>query len=240
MRIKYLAAGALLFFAFPSFAQEELNQPDFPGELMIDIGLNYLDDEPLTIDQSGWSSKSVSFYYTKRKQFGRKFAINGGLGFGLEKLSLGDTTTLFSQYLNGSDVEAVAVVALPGTGSDDDPILSYNKNRLAVTYFEAPIDFRFYPKGTEEGEGIFLGVGGMFGLRLNSKTKWKYDRFGETVIEKTSGKFNLNSVRYGFQARLGFKGVHLFYKQYMSDLFKDEVGGVNPRMTTVGINVTGF
>ena len=207
---------------------------------MIDIGLNYLDDEPPTIDQSGWSSKSIGLYYVKKKLFGRKFAINGGLGFGLEKLSLGDTTTLFSQYLNESEVEEVAVAALPGTGSDDDPTLSYKKNRLAITYFEAPVDFRFYPKGTEEGEGLLLGVGGVFGLRFNSKTKWKYERFDRTVIEKNSGKFNLNSVRYGFLVRFGFKGVHLFYKQYMSDLFKDEVSGVNPRMKTIGINVTGF
>ena len=238
--MKYLAAGVLLFFTFLSFTQERFSQPDFSGELMIDIGLNYLDAEPSTIDQSGWSSKSIGFYYTKRKQFGRNFAINGGLGLGFEKLSLGDTTTLFSKFLNGSDVASVAVATLPGTGPDDDPILAYEKNRLAITYFEAPVDFRFYPKGTEEGEGLFLGVGGVLGLRLNSKVKWKYDRLDETVIEKVSGGFNLNSVRYGFQARFGFKGVHLFYKQYMSDLFKDEVNGVNPRMRTIGINVTGF
>ena len=239
-RMKYLVAAVLLVSSLLSFGQEKLNQPDLPGEVMVDIGLNYLDDEPLTIDQAGWSSKSIAFYYTRRKQFGRKLAVNYGLGLGLEKLSLGDSTSLFSQYFNGSDFEAVSIQPLPNQDPTDDPFFSYDKNKLAITYLEVPLDIRFYPKGTVAGEGLFVGVGGMAGIRLNSKIKLKYDYAGETVIDKTSGEFNLNSFRYGLQARLGFRGVHLFYKQYMSDLFQDELGGANPRMTTIGINVSGF
>ena len=240
IHMKYLVAGVLLVFTFFSFSQEKLNSPDFPGELMVDIGLNYLDDEPLTIDQSGWTSKSIGFYYSKRKLFSNKFALNYGLGLGIEKLSLGDSTTLFSQYFNGSDFEAVSIQPLPNDDPDDDPFFSYSKNRLAITYLEVPVDFRFYPKGTEAGEGLFVGVGGIAGIRLNSKVKHKYDYEGETVINKTSGEFNLNSFRYGVQVRVGFRGVHLFYKQYMSDLFKGELGQANPRMTTIGINISGF
>ena len=238
--MKYLATGALLVFSFFLSAQETLNRPDFPGELMIDIGLNYLDDEPLTIDQSGWTSKSISLYYTMRKLFGDKFAINYGLGLSVEKLSLGDTTTLASQYFNGTDFEPVSIQPLINVDPTDDPFFSYDKNRLMISYLEVPVDFRFYPKGTEAGEGLFLGVGGMAGIRLDSRIKLKYDYAGETVINKTSGEFNLNTFRYGVQVRVGFKGVHLFYKQYMSDLFKDELGQANPRMSTIGINITGF
>lgn len=231
-----------MVFSFFSTAQETLNRPDIPGELMVDVGLNYLDDEPLTIDQSGWTSKSVSFYYTRRKLFGEKFALNYGVGLSMEKLSLGDSTTLFSQYYNGmtGDFEPVSIQPLINDDPDDNPFFSYDKNRLAITYLEVPVDFRFYPRGTEAGEGLFIGVGGIAGIRLNSKVKLKYDYAGETVINKTSGEFNLNSVRYGVQFRAGFKGVHLFFKQYMSDLFKDELGQADPRMTTIGINVSGF
>lgn len=227
-------------FSFISYSQEKLNSPDIPGELMVDIGLNYLDDDPLTIDQSGWSSKSLGLYYTRRKVFGKHFAVNGGVGFGFEKISLGDSSTLFSQFDDGTDILAVAIQPLPNQEAGSSPFYSYKKNRLAITYLEVPVDFRFYPKGTVEGEGLFLGVGGVAGIRLNSKIKWKYDYLEQTIIEKTTGKFNLNSVRYGFQVRFGFKGVHLFYKQYMSDLFNSELGDSNPRMSTIGINVSGF
>ncbi len=239
--MKYLVAIALSVIFSSLFAQEKLNRPDIPGEVMIDIGLNYLDDEPPTIDQKGWRSKSIAIYYTKMRKFNSNFALVGGLGFAMEKLSLGDTTTLFSHYQDDTEILPVAIKPLPDTDPAGVPLLSYRKNRLAMVYLEAPVEFRFYPMGTEEGEGPFVSVGGMLGLKLDSKTKWKYLRQGRKIVEKNSGKFNLNSIRYGVQIRLGIKGIHLFYKQYFRDLFENTEGiGVNPRMTTIGISLTGF
>ena len=110
-----------------------------------------------------------------------------------------------------------------------------------MTYLDIPLEFRFHPQGTEDGEGLFLGVGVVAGLRLRAHTKWKYENNGETTREKQTGDFNLNSFRYGYQIRAGFRGVHLFYKRYLSETFQgDFPDGTNPTMTTIGINVTGF
>ncbi len=231
--MKYVIGLLFLFGCRMAIAQDGFAQPDVPGQLMIDIGLNYLDEEPSAINQKAFRSKSIGLYYTKRKALSNKFSFYYGLGFGLEKLDFGDSSTLVSGFDDGTEILPVAVVPL-------DTDLSFDKNRLAITYLDIPLDLRFHPTGTQDGEGLFIGVGGILGLRLNSHAKFKFDEGGETVIEKVKGEYNLSTFRYGVQARLGFRGVHLFYKQYFSDVFKDPVGGADPRMTTIGINVTGF
>lgn len=241
--MKYLLVSLLLGFSSLAFSQASLNRPNIPGELMIDIGLNYLDDEPLTIDQSGWPSKSAGLYYTRRILLNDKFTFNYGLGMGFEKIDLGDSTTLISQFYN-EDTDAFEPVSIQPlinrTDPTSDPFYAYTKNRLAIAYIEAPVEFRYYPLRTEAGEGLFVGAGAMIGVRFHSKMKLKYDYEGESIISKTTGTYNLNSFRYGVQFRFGFRGVHLFYKQYLSNLFKDELGSADPRMSTIGINVSGF
>ncbi len=241
--MKYIFGVLLVLLVTSALAQEEkeLKRPDIPGEVMVDVGFNVWSSMPGALERRNWSAKSIAIYYTKRKAFSRKFSLNYGIGLGLEKMSLGDTVSLTSDtFVDGPDASndldslvSVAITSLPDG--------SFSKNKLAMTYLDIPVEFRFHPFGTEDGEGLFLGVGGIVGLRLNAHTKWKYDLNGEKVKQKISGKFNLNSFRYGYQIRAGFRGVHVFYKRYVSDVFNDAFpDGSNPVMTTVGINLTGF
>lgn len=234
--MKYLVGLLLLTSVLFAKAQGNLNTPDFPGDIMIDIGLNYWDSAD-SLDQKGWPSKSIGFYYMKTKFLSEKFTFRYGAGFTFEKVSLGNRKTLRSLE------DSVLVTDIPL----DLTKVEIRKNKLATMYLDIPLELRFYPKGTDEGEGLFFGVGGVLGLRMNAYTKIKYGNADELIKVKESGKYNLAPFRYGLQARFGFKGVHLFYKQYFSNTFKDNVLGVNggdlgynPRMTTVGINITGF
>ncbi|WP_462247731.1 outer membrane beta-barrel protein [Ekhidna sp.] len=232
--MRYIFGVLIVFLVVSASAQEEkeLKRPDIPGEVMVDVGFNVWSSMPGALERRNWAAKSIAIYYTKRKAFGSKFSFNYGIGLGLEKMSLGDSSTLFSNKVVDDTLRAVSV----GANTDN-----YSKNKLAMTYLDIPVEFRFHPLGSQDGEGLFLGVGGIVGLRLNAHTKWKYDLNGETVREKNSGKFNLNSFRYGYQIRAGFRGVHLFYKRYVSNVFNDAFpDGSNPVMTTVGINLTGF
>lgn len=230
--MRYIYGVLLTFLVISASAQDGWKRPDIPGELMVDIGFNVWSSMPGALERKTWSSKSISLYYTKRKAFNSKLSLNYGIGFGMEKMSLGDSATLFSNIIVDDTLQSVFI----GPNSQN-----FNKNRLAITYLDIPFEFRFHPMGTEDGEGLFLGVGGILGIRLNAHTKWKYNNNGETVRNKVSGKFNLNSFRYGYQVRAGFRGVHVFYKRYVSPVFKDTFeDGFNPVMTTVGINITGF
>ncbi len=247
--MKYIC-GLLLFSILASASAQDTNaedkdkglkRPDIPGELMVDIGFNVWSSMPGFLERRTWSSKSIALSYIKRKALSGKLSFYYGVGLGMEKMSLGDTVSLSSaKLLDGSDADpnldslaSVAITSLPDG--------SFGKNKLATTYLDIPVELRFHPFGTQDGEGLFLGVGGIVGIRLNAHTKWKYDLNGETRREKISGKFNLNSFRYGYQVRAGFRGVHLFYKRYVSDVFNDPfLDGSNPVQTTIGINVTGF
>lgn len=230
--MRYIYGVLLTLLVISASAQDGLKRPDIPGELMVDIGFNVWSSMPGALERRTWSSKSIAFYYTKRKAFSNKLSLNYGIGLGLEKMSLGDSSTLFSNVLVNDTLNAVLIGPNPQ---------NFDKNKLATTYLDIPIEFRFHPMGTEDGEGLFLGVGGIVGLRLNAHTKWKYDNNGETVRSKVSGKFNLNSFRYGYQVRVGFRGVHVFYKRYVSPVFNDAFDdGFDPVMSTIGINLTGF
>lgn len=199
---------------------------------MVDIGVNDWSELPSedSLEQKGWPSKSIGIYYTQRKSINEYLSFYYGIGLGLEKISLGNERTLYSFG------DSVAIGDLPV----DLTTVSVDKNRLAMTYLDIPVEFRYHLLGTQDGEGLFIGFGGIFGMRLNSHTKWKYSLNGENVRIKSSGKFNLNPWRYGIQVRAGFKGFHFFYKQYMSDAFSDPLGGANPQLRTIGVNFTGF
>lgn len=237
--MKYVFGFILLVVGLSANAQDSFKTPDFPGDLMVDIGLNYWDQAD-SLDQKGWPSKSISFYYMKTKFLSNKFTFRYGAGLGLEKISLGNRRTLTSL----EDSVLVADVPFDLTRTD------MRKNKLALTYLDIPVELRFYPKGTEEGEGLFVGVGGIVGIRMAAHIKLKYGNADELIKEKMTGKYNLNSFRYGVQARVGFKGVHFFFKKYFSETFNDNLQfsngteitdmGYNPTMTTFGINITGF
>lgn len=225
--MKYLFGSLLVLISMGLFAQEnELVRPDLPGELMVDLGLNTWSSMPGLLEKDIWPSKSVGLYYSKRKELSNKFSFYYGIGLGLEKIGLGDSTTLISN-------DSVTVVDIPAG-------YSYDKNKLAISYLDIPLEIRFHPKGTENGEGFFIGAGAIIGLKLTAHTKWKYEEEGETVKQKISGNFNLNPLRYGAQVRFGFKGVNFFYKKYFSTVFKDSYEGSDPTMSTIGINFTGF
>lgn len=221
--MKYLIGVFLTFtFAFSQAQESDFSRPDLPGDLMVDVGINSWSSGPDTLSTLAWGSKSVGVYYAKRHAFSSKWSLQYGVGLGLEKIGFRGNTTLVDapEYISELDLGEV------------------DKNRFSMTFVDAPFDFRFHPYGTEDGEGFFVGVGGILGVKVKSHTKWKYNG-GETV-QKLSGKFNLENLRYGYQVRVGFRGIHIFYKGYLNDTFKSEVGSANPKMSTFGLNITGF
>ncbi len=223
--MKYLI-GLLLTVSFLfSEAQENgFSRPDIPGEVMVDIGFNSWTVTPDTLDRKGWASKSIGIYYSKRYEISNKFSFYPGIGLGIEKMGFESSVS----FIDSADY----FMNLPFTG--------ITKNKLAFTYLDIPVELRFHPMGTEDGEGLFVSIGGMVGLKMGAHTKWKYDEGNGNKVIKETGKFNLETFRYGYQVRFGFKGVHLFFKKYLSDAFKEPIQGASPTMKTIGINVTGF
>lgn len=229
--MKRLCGIALfVFIALQSVAQDDTrpNQPDLAGDLMIDFGFSYWSKKlgPLPVKVIG--SNSVSVYYNRRFEISDKFAFHPGVGFSFEKYSFsGDSTWVF----DGSTVNLNVIENANVT-----------KNKLMTSYFEIPVELRFHPLGTVDGEGWFIGVGGIAGLRMGAHTKVKYDVGSKTYKEKTYDSFGLKDYRLGLQARFGFRNIHLYYKIFLTDLYQraPEASGRMPKASTIGINISGF
>jgi len=214
------------------WAQDNENryaQPELPGDLMIDFGFNFLYDAPPEMDETFFGSRTFGIYYSQRVQLNDYFTINPGIGFTAEKIRFGEPLNF-----QENDEGLIVFDTLRDFGS-------IRNNKLAVNYLEIPLEFRYYPLRTIGGEGLFIGVGGIFGLRVESHTKIKYTLNQEDRAQKLRAKFGLENLRYGIQARIGLRGIHVFGKYYFSDLFgTSPIEGSNPRFWTLGINVSGF
>lgn len=235
--MKRICGIALIFvFVLQASAQESPRpvQPDLPGDLMLDFGFSYwnkkLDQLPLKI----MGSQSLGLYYTQRVKITNHLSFYPGLGVAFEKYSFDSPLT----WRNNA-----GVIELDSIYGASNSVLPLEKNKLAVTYFEIPLEIRIHPSGTINGEGWFIGLGGVAGLRMAAHTKIKYENDGESYKEKEYSDFGLERYRYGAQVRFGFKNIHLYYKTYFSDLFSNTdqfSDGKSPRATVIGINISGF
>jgi hypothetical protein len=227
MRI-LLTILSLFLFTLASLGQEKErpSQPDLPGDFVFDFGLSmlYQSDE---LENKPWKSTNFGAYYMYTLKLNNFVTVNPQLGFTFERHDFFNAVN----FLETDEREIVFDTIA------DVPLL---KNKLITNYLELPLEIRFYPLKTIEGEGIFIGIGGSIGLRTASFTKIKYTVDNENRKASLNDAFDLNAIRYGLQARIGLKGVNLFYKVYLSDMFNEGPGGTNPRTMSFGINVTGF
>lgn len=233
--MKFFFSFLLLVAVFAVSSQEKLaGQPDLPGDLLLDFGLNYWDQEGDTI--KGWPSRSLGIYYNKRFRISNKFSFYAALGLGFEQFAFKGNYVL-------TRVDGNIVL--------DTIMADIKKNKLGITYLDVPLEFRFHPKGTIEGEGLFLGVGVIPGLKIGAHTKVKYKIKGAIQKQKLRANFGLNDYRFGLQLRVGWRGVHFFYKTYLTKVFRHKQDIVdptftvtgdqfNPAVTTFGVNFSGF
>ncbi len=211
--MKYLFSFILFAYSLTSFAQQETPgaQPDLPGTLVFDLGFNFLQEAPETMDLKVWRSKSVDFYYLYPIPIGESnFSVHTGLGFGFEKHSFANNVTLL-------DADSTQVIDL-----DEDVYQSVEKTQFSTHYVDIPLELRFYTK--ENNRGFMVAVGGKVGRLLNAYTKVRYDQDGETKTDKFTRDYNINPWRYGVQTRIGFRGFHLTGYYGLSDLFEKDKG----------------
>ena len=224
--------GIFLLSIVSSFviAQEKSRpvQPDFPGDIMVDYGFNFWNNEPDNFPATFWGSNSIGVYYNHRWEISSHISFHSSLGVTIDKYASDDRYT----WLRDSD-GTVSFDTLTGVG--------FAKNKLVSTYAELPVEFRIHPLGTKNGEGWFIGLGGFLGRRLGAHTKIKFQSVDGEFKEKLYSDFDLVDFRYGLQGRFGFRTFHVFYKHYLNKTFNNAPDGTNnPQTWTIGINFSGF
>lgn len=231
--LNFLLLGIVLISA----AQDKkFAQPDLPGDLVLDLGLNYWVNDDDTL--KNWGSKSLGIYYNKRYKISNKLSFYPAVGLGFERVAFQ------KNYHYDTDPDRNVVI--------NSTSALIKKNKLAVTYLDIPLELRFHPKGTIEGEGFYVGGGVIGGLKLSAHSKLRYIEDDINRKEKLHSNFGLNDIRYGYQVRVGWKSFQVFYKRYLSDFYRNRQQKVgpdlevidgayfNPAITTIGISFAGF
>lgn len=221
----------LLFVSLSSFAQQSdrPSQPDLPGDIMLDFGLNMWSEDTEKLRLDLWRSQSFGVYYNRMFKISNKFTFHPAAGLSFEKYSFNDDFAWFSDNQGQISLDTLTGVSL-------------TKNKLGVNYFEIPLELRFYPTGTVSGEGFFVSVGAIGGLRINTNSKIKYPIGEGEAKRKLNHRLGVNDFKYGVQGRIGFRTFHIFYKHYFSTVFdgSPDASGNNPTSSTIGINFSGF
>ncbi|MDN5200660.1 outer membrane beta-barrel protein [Fulvivirgaceae bacterium BMA10] len=219
--------------------KKKVASPDLPGALLIDIGFNFLNDNPEELDIGFWGSKTVNFYYYYDIPIGKSgFSFNPGFGLGLDKFSFDNSVTIVSEINADNQQREIVVKQL----SELLPNTEIKKTKLAANYFDIPLELRFNLNKNNHERGIRFAVGGKVGFLLKSHTKIKYKEDGDVKISKQKENFGLNKIRYGAHARIGIGGFGFYGYYSLSELFQSNEG---PLQTTTaplnfGITFAGF
>lgn len=104
---------------------------------------------------------------------------------------------------------------------------AYSKNKLKDTYLNIPLMYEIqFPLGNTK-RPLYFAAGVIGGLKIGSRTKEYYKLNGESKHEITKNDFYLSPIRLGYQARVGFRRLHLVATYYQTPLF---LSGKGPKV----------
>ena len=244
-----------LLISSVSFGQSKL---DLPGGLQIDLGFNQFIDAPLMnlgsdnkrVSLNFFQSRAINVYYMYEIRLGHdKFTFHPGLGIGSQHYSFNDKIRIENASI--ADSNGRPILGVTGFGQQGYDI---KKSKLATTYLDIPLEFRF--RSNTGRKAFRVGLGGKIGYLLNSHRKEKYfsDFYDDNIIDKRNYDFNLNKIRYGVTARVGFRNIDAFVYYNLSEVFDSDklvsnaiidsgFGNgekVNPKMIMFGITLHGL
>jgi hypothetical protein len=123
--------------------------------------------------------------------------------------------------------DSMAMVKIPDT-------LSYKKAKLTASYIDIPFEFRFKSK-----KEVRFAVGFKYGFLMKAQSKYKGNDYlnndDHTVIIKQGKIKHVDSNRYGFIARIGYKWLNISGYYSLSTLFRE---GKGPEMYPVSVGLT--
>lgn len=179
-------------------------------------------------------SRGFAAYFMFDKMFksAPKFSI--GIGAGVS------TSNIFFKKMDvrlNSFTDKLPFVALDSTEH-------FKKYKVATTYLEVPLEFRFTAKPENFNKSFKAALGVKIGTLLNAHTKGKnlLDKNNNNAgayTEKITSKRFINSTRFMATARIGY-GIFTLSGTYgLSNVLKD---GVGPEMKLyqIGLTISGL
>jgi hypothetical protein len=116
----------------------------------------------------------------------------------------------------------------------------YSKFKVATTYLEIPIEFRYRQVEDNANKGFKASLGVKAGLLANAHTKGKNSVGGDKNIDKVLNKRFFNTWRLAATARVGYGNFSLFGSYNISPMFKENTGQGDIRPYSIGICLSGL
>ncbi len=219
--------------------QEKAGRPDIPGDLMVEFGFNWVQENPPGYGFKTMSSRTFNAYYLYEINIGESaFSFHPGIGIGTEKYAFDKNITLGYglDSLGEREVQFVPLDSIFSSGT------SFKKSQINTNYFDIPLELRWRSRKYDPKRSFKIALGGKVGFLLDSKTKIKYNSNGESKITKQKEKFELSSIRYGAYVRIGYGAISAFGYYSLSDLFNKDKGPMGTTMypLTFGLSLALF
>lgn len=215
---------------------QDLNLKNRPADhFLLQISYDSWAGMPDSISShQGGFSRGFAAYFMFDKVFktAPKFSI--GIGAGIS------TSNIFFKKMGvelNSFTDKLPFVALDSTDH-------FKKYKLATSYLEVPLEFRFTAKPENYNKSFKAAVGLKIGTLVNAHTKGKnlLDKNNNNAgayTEKITSKRFINSTRFMATARVGYGIFNLFGTYGLSNVLKD---GVGPEMKLyqIGLTISGL
>lgn len=224
----YICLGLL---PFQLLAQDD--EDEYQGSrdrLVLDLNWNGWMNHPDSVEVD-WYSRGLNAYLMYDLQFGKSnFSIAPGFGLG------------FDNIYNNSRLSANDSLGTLITPINDS--IQYSKNKLSTVFLDVPLELRFRSKPNSKNKSFKIGLGAKLGLLISSYTKYagEGNTFGLQDPEVKLKKYripNMEKLRYGLTARIGYGPYNLVCFYGLSKLFEDGRGpGMSP--ITIGFSINGL
>jgi hypothetical protein len=146
-----------------------------------------------------------------------KIGLVTGLGFEFNNYHFSNPISLKVDNISGSPTNGMTIIDSSYVNFD------VSKSKLSTTHLTVPLLLEFQIPTGDHRHRIFISGGVIGGLRIGAHTKVIYDDGGRQK-DKNHDDFNLTTFRYGFTARIGYRGLKLFANYYPVALFEKDKG----------------
>ena len=234
------------FFVTMTFAQDTVShsatnikkldlQKHAADHFMIQLSSDHWSGMPDNISshQKGFS-KGFNAYFMFNKPFKGSPHLSLGIGVGISTSNI-----VFKKM----DIDLKAAPGmLPFTALDSAN--HFKKYKLATSYLEVPLEFRYTAKPDQPNKSLKFALGLKLGTLVNAHTKGKnlVDKNNQTLngyTEKENSKRFINGTHFMATARVGYGIFSLFGSYQLNNFLKD---GMGPQMKLyqIGIALSGL
>ncbi len=183
----------------------------------IDFGLNNFVDHEFSMTRTG-EEQFMDLYTGKSWNFNLNIK-QYSIGFGTDRLGLVTGLGLeFNNYHFDGDNNIQEVDG--NIVTKDDYPSTLTKSKLKTTFLTVPLLLEGQMFGAKRSKRIHVSGGVIGGLKLGSSSKVIYKEDGNRKKDKTRDDFNINPLRYGLTARLGYKALNVYANYYMTPFFE--------------------